>query len=224
MVGRCVIRRRVMSLGTGAAYAVSKKQKLNTKSTTESELVGIDDVLLQALWTKYFMEGQGYGMSTIVNQDNQSTIRLANNGKASSGRGMRHINIRYFFITDRIARKEVAIQYCPTKQMVADYFTEPLQQSALFYKFRDQIMGVVPMSTILGDHRSVLDKKSNETRIMKHPRVSWKLDKTARKRGAHKMTGPEPDIRTNNGHPSHADAVKSRPPTDRKRQEKRVKR
>jgi hypothetical protein len=54
----------VMSLGTGAAYAVSKKQKLNTKSTTESELVGIDDVLRQALWTKYFMEGQGYGTST----------------------------------------------------------------------------------------------------------------------------------------------------------------
>ncbi len=60
------------------------------------------------------------------------------------------------FITDRIARKEVAIQYCPTKEMVADYFTKPLQ-GALFYKFRDQIMGVVPMDTISGDHRSVLD-------------------------------------------------------------------
>jgi hypothetical protein len=213
----------VISLGTGAAYAVSQKQTLNTKSTTESELVGIDDVLPQALCTKYFMEGQGYGASTIVNQDNQGTIRLADNGKASSGRGTRHINdIRYFFITDRIARKEVAIQYCPTKQMVADYFTKPLQ-GVLFYKFRDQVMGVVPMSTIMGDHRSVLDKKSNETRIMKNPHVSWKLDETTRKRGAHKMTGPEPDVRTKNGHPLYANVVKSRPPTDRKRQEKRVK-
>jgi hypothetical protein len=116
-----------MSMGTGAAYSASKKQKLNTKSTTESELVGMDDVLPRALWTKYSMEGQGYGTSTIVHQDNQSTIRLADNGKASSGKGTRHINIRYFFITDRIARKEVAIVYCPTKQMVADYFTKPLQ-------------------------------------------------------------------------------------------------
>jgi hypothetical protein len=89
-------------------------------------------------------------------RDNQSTMRLAENEKASSGKRTRHINIRYFFITDRIAKKEVAIQYCPTKQMVADYFTKALQ-GALFYKFRDQILGVVPMDTINGDQRSVLD-------------------------------------------------------------------
>jgi hypothetical protein len=146
-----------MSMGTGAVYSTSKKQKLNTKSSTEAELVGIDDVLPQALWTKYFMEAQNYDVSTILNQDNQSTIKLSENGKASSGKGTRHINIRYFFITDRIARKEVGIQYCPTKEMVADYFTKPLQ-GELFYKFRDQIMDVVPMNTI-GDHRSVLVHK-----------------------------------------------------------------
>ena len=42
--------------------------------------------------------------------------------------------------------------------MVADYFTKPLQ-GALFYKFRDQIMGVVEMEAILGidpiNHRIV---------------------------------------------------------------------
>jgi hypothetical protein len=150
----------VMSLGTGAAYSASKKQKLNTKSSTEAELIGVDDVLPQALWTKYCMEAQGYGVTTLLNQDNQSTIKLADNGKASSGKGTRHINIRYFFITNRIARKEIAIQYCPTKQMIADYFTK-LLQGKLFYKFRDQIMGVVPMDTIHGDHRSVLDKDSS---------------------------------------------------------------
>jgi hypothetical protein len=111
---------------------LSKKPKLNTKSSTEAELVGIDDILPQALWTKYFMEAQGYGVTTVLNQDNQSTIKLSEDGKATSGKGTRHINIRYFFITDRIARKEVAIQYCPTKQMVADYFTKPLQ-GVLFY-------------------------------------------------------------------------------------------
>jgi hypothetical protein len=104
------------------------------------------------------MEAQGYGVTTILNQDNQSTIKLSENGKASSRKGTRHINIWYFFITDRIAGKEVAIQYCPTKQMVADYFMKPLQ-GELFYKFRDQIMGVVPMDTITGNHRSVLDEK-----------------------------------------------------------------
>ena len=126
-----------------------KKTKINTKSSTEEELVAIDDVLPQALWTKYSLEGQGYGTSTIMYEDNQSTMRLSQNGKLFSGQRTRHINIRYFFITDRIARNEVAIQYCPTKKMVADYFTKPLQ-GALFYKFRDQIMGVVGMETLLG--------------------------------------------------------------------------
>ncbi len=194
-----------MSMGTGAVYSTSKKQKLNTKSSTEAELVGVDDVLPQALWTKYFMEAQGYGVSTILNQDNQSTIKLSENGKASSGKGTRHINIRYFFITDRIARKEVAIQYCPTKEMVADYFTKPLQ-GELFYKFRDQIMGVVPMDTITGDHRSVLDDEPN------HPVPSDKPKKVYPK--ATNNAQPKRARVSNRvtNHPSWADVVKSKPP------------
>ena len=158
-----------MSMGTGAINSTSSKQKIDTKSSTESELVAIDAVLPQALWTKYFLEGQGYGTDTLLYEDNQSTIKLADNGKASSGKGTRHINIRYFFITDRIARKEVAVQYCPTKQMVADYFTKPLQ-GELFYKFRDQIMGVVPMDSIHSDHRSVLDQDLSDRKSSDEPK------------------------------------------------------
>jgi hypothetical protein len=193
-----------MSLGTGSAYSTSNKQKLNTTSSTEAELVGIHDVLPQALWTKYFMEAQGYGVTTILNQDNQSTIKLSDNGKASSGKGTRHINIRYFFITDRIARKEVAIQYCPTKEMVADYFTKPLQ-GILFYKFRDQIMGVVPMDTIIGDHRSVLGDISNvPITSEKRKKVSPKVNATAQLKRAKVASRPT-------SHQSWADVVKSKP-------------
>jgi hypothetical protein len=190
-----------MSMGTGAAYSTSKKQKLNTKSSTEAELVGIDDVLPQALWTKYFLEAQGYGTTALLHQDNQSTIKLSENGKASSGKGTRHINIRYFFIADRIARKEVAIQYCPTKEMVADYFTKPLQ-GQLFYKFRDQIMGVVPMGTIPGNHRSVLDVNAEEKSM--NPVTPGILKDSARPKGAQAK-------RKAVVHQSWADVVKSRP-------------
>jgi len=50
----------LMSLGKGAVYATSRRQRLNTRSSTEAELVGINDVLSQILWTRYFMESQGY--------------------------------------------------------------------------------------------------------------------------------------------------------------------
>jgi hypothetical protein len=92
----------------------------------------------------------------------------------SSGKETHHINIQYFLITDRITRKEVAIKYCPTKEMVAEYFTKPLQ-GELFYNFRDQIIGVVSMDTITGDHRSVLNDKSS------HPSSSGKPNKVSPK-------------------------------------------
>jgi hypothetical protein len=44
----------MMTLGKGAIYGTSTRQKLNTKSSTESELVGVNDVMPQVLWTRYF--------------------------------------------------------------------------------------------------------------------------------------------------------------------------
>ncbi len=55
---------------------------------------------------------------------------------------MRHINIRYFFITDQVNTKELTIEWCPTKQMVADFMTKPIQGSH-FRHLRDYFMGRV---------------------------------------------------------------------------------
>jgi hypothetical protein len=105
-----------MSMGTGAVYSTSRRQKLNTKSSTEAELVGINDVLPQALWTKYFMEAQGYGITTILNQDNQSAIKLSDNGNASSGKGSRHINIRYFSSPIALPARRLRSNTAPRKK------------------------------------------------------------------------------------------------------------
>jgi hypothetical protein len=66
---------------------------------------------------------------------------LERNEKASSGKHTWHINIRYFFITDRVNMKEVEIKWCPTKGIVADFMTKPLQGSH-FRRLRDLIMGM----------------------------------------------------------------------------------
>jgi hypothetical protein len=68
---------------------------------------------------------------------------LKKNGKASSSKHTKHVNIWYFIITDHLNRGNVSLVWYPTGDMIGDFMTKPLQ-GALFPKFRDQIMGVVP--------------------------------------------------------------------------------
>jgi hypothetical protein len=90
-----------MTIGRGFPISVSTKQKLNTKNSTESELVSIDDMMPIILWTCYFLLSQGYGViENFLLNDNKSSILLKRNSKASSRKCKRHINIHYFFITD----------------------------------------------------------------------------------------------------------------------------
>jgi hypothetical protein len=136
----------------------------------------------QALWTLYFLEAQGYKIdNNILYQDNKSSILLETNGRASSGQRTRHMNVRYFFIADRVKSKEIRIEYCPTGIMLADYFTKPLQ-GLIFRQLRDMIMGNtdiplpkstvdktngIPMAQTPPESRSVLE---SELKINRSPR------------------------------------------------------
>ena len=87
------------------------------------------------------MESQGYEIKkNILFQDNKSTILLQRNGKRSSSKRTRALNIRYFFLTDQIEKGNLTVEYCPTTKMIGDFFTKPLQ-GAQFEKFRKLIMG-----------------------------------------------------------------------------------
>ena len=117
-----------MTLGEGAVIGLSKKQKLNTRSSTEAELVGADDAATMILWTGLFMEEQGYPLKkNILYQDNKSAILLETNGRRSAGKRSRALNVRYFFLTDQVEKENISIEYCPTDEMWADYMTKPLQ-------------------------------------------------------------------------------------------------
>ena len=77
----------------------------------------------------------------LVDQDNQAAQRLGKNGKASSTKRTKHIEIQYFFVTDLIKHGLVTLVHCPTEEMVADYFTRPLQ-GQLFQVHRNTILGI----------------------------------------------------------------------------------
>ena len=74
-------------------------------------------------------------------QDNKSAILLKKKYPFSIGKGSKHINVRYFFVVDKVKNNEVKKVYCPTAEMVADYNSKPVQ-GALFIKLRNLIQGI----------------------------------------------------------------------------------
>ena len=133
---------QVFKGGKGAIQNISVKQKLNTASSTTSELAAVDQVLPLTLWTPLFLEAQGYKVrENHVYQDNKSAILLEKNGKRSSGKRTRALNIRYFMCTDQVDRGNMSIGYCPTDNMLGDYMTKGLQ-GIKFSTFRKRIMGM----------------------------------------------------------------------------------
>ena len=131
----------VLTLGKGAIISASRKQSLNTRSSTEAELVSADDAAGPMLWTLRFLTSQGLQVKNVMYQDNKSTILLQTNGRSSAGKRSRHLDIRYYFLHDLKDKGLVNIEYCPTDDMWGDYMSKPLH-GAKFSKFRKLIMNL----------------------------------------------------------------------------------
>jgi hypothetical protein len=132
--GMCV------TLGVGFFITSSKVQKLNSKSSTEAEIIAVSDGMNIPLWLADFIRLQGYDPQPVrLEQDNQSCITLLTKGR-STAETTRFIEIRKFWISDYIKNGAVDIVYVPTAEMTSDYFTKPLQ-GAIFDKMFKKIMG-----------------------------------------------------------------------------------
>ena len=102
-------------------YSGSWKQKMVTRSSAESEVGerggggggGGGDVLPQMLWMKKFLGDQGVDMKETI----------LYNGKQSSMKRTKHMDIWYFYVTERVENKTLMVKYCPMEDMIAAYFT-----------------------------------------------------------------------------------------------------
>jgi hypothetical protein len=118
----------LLTLGKGATLSSLNKHKINTKSSTESEMVAVHDKSSDVLWTLHFLEAQGYTISdNIIYQDNMSSLTLEKNGRISSSKQNKHIKVKYLFIKHYYDFGEINLRFCPTEQMWADILTKPLQ-------------------------------------------------------------------------------------------------
>ena len=108
-----------LTIGKGAVYSMSSKQKIYTHNATEAELMGINDAMSMILLVHYSLEAQVYDVqNSIIIQDNESTMHLTKNGHHSSRKQTHHIDIQYYFIT---CCSQARVAYCPNGDMVADF-------------------------------------------------------------------------------------------------------
>ena len=138
-----------LTLGIGSTISGSSTQKVNTRSSTDSELVGVDDEIGFVEWASLYSKEQvkeyptehplkNMGKKTVLLQDNTSIIKMLMDGKRVCGQRTRNIHIRYFYAHKRVADGTIVVTYCPTKEMVSDYLSKPLQGS-LFWVYRDTL-------------------------------------------------------------------------------------
>ena len=120
----------LLIFGQGAVFSLSNKQKVNSTSFTIAEIVGVDDAMNFVMWVKLYIEQQVVSLPmksiikklgsqpSVLQQDNTSSINLEAKRKRSSMKRTQHINIRYFYITDKIKSGDVVVVYHPTQKMV----------------------------------------------------------------------------------------------------------
>jgi len=111
----------------GPVFAKSTKQRIVTKSSTEAELVGLSDSASTIINVRNFIIAQGYELGpAIIYQDNLSTMALMKRGGPGSERS-RHINIRHFWVAQKVEDEEVVIEHLGTASMHANILTKPVQ-------------------------------------------------------------------------------------------------
>jgi hypothetical protein len=116
----------ISKYASGIISAYSNKQKLNSKSSFESEILALNSGVDEVVFLKRLLDEIGIPQPTIaVFQDNQSTIYSISTGSTNHKR-TKHIDVKYFYLKNRIDLGQIKLIYLETDNMVADVLTKPL--------------------------------------------------------------------------------------------------
>ena len=133
--GSCIVIGEV-----GAVHCRSSKQQIVCKSSAEAELVALSDCANQGLYLRKFLLEQGHPVGPVtVYQDNLSCMALVERGRSGAER-TRHIDIRYYWLKERVNSGEALVKHLRTESMYANMLTKPLQ-GAQFISKREALTG-----------------------------------------------------------------------------------
>lgn len=133
----------LVKMGTGAISWMSKLQPIIALSTTEAEYVAAVSAGQEIVWLRKFFAELGYdkvaSAPSTLKVDNQSAMSVAKNPQ-HQGR-MKHLDIRFYWLRNKVKKRNIKLEYVPTAEMPADLLTKPLPAHGT-QKFR-AMMGVL---------------------------------------------------------------------------------
>jgi len=118
----------VFMMAGGAVSWLSKKPATVALSTAEAEYIALSSITQEAVWIRRLLSDINSVLvgPTVIMEDNQGAIAIANNPVAHSR--TKHIDIRYHFVREAVLNKTVELRYCPTEFMIADILTKSLSR------------------------------------------------------------------------------------------------
>jgi hypothetical protein len=116
-------------LGGSPIFCRSIKLKCTTRSSSESELVMLDEASTYVSWCRDMLHDMGVVQSTptTLYQDNLSTIIMATNG--GTFKRTKHMLNKHAYVRERIQNGDILLKYKPTEFMVADLLTKPVPKA-----------------------------------------------------------------------------------------------
>ncbi len=133
----------LIRLGGAPICWQSQKQSCVALSTMEAELIALAACSSEALWWRSLLSEIGFSQigPSVIHDDNQSCIAFAHN--YGPLKRARHIDLRYHFIRDEIAKGKLKLRYVPSAHNLADILTKPLG-TAVFRRLRTELGIVAP--------------------------------------------------------------------------------
>ena len=124
----------------------SKKQPVISVSSTEAELYALSEAVREGIWIRRLLKELNEPLlsSTIVNQDNKSTIAIAKN--PIHHQRTKHIDVKMNQLRQYLDSKDLVLKWCPTEDMIADILTKALPSSQ--HKRFTKLMGYVSVSDL----------------------------------------------------------------------------
>jgi hypothetical protein len=124
----------------GTNLALSRKQRVLARSSTEAELIAIEEILKYATFERDIVEElTGEKIKIKIYEDNLSCITMCKNGN-SNNINTKHIKKKYFIIKEYLDNGLIYFEHLETEEMIADLLTKPIIGQK-FIKFRDAILG-----------------------------------------------------------------------------------